>query len=63
MKLNMDTDHRNALNRYIATSFVEKGNLTTTLAKANFVKPYIEKLVTLAKRNNAVAKRRLQSLV
>ncbi|OGC50446.1 50S ribosomal protein L17 [candidate division WWE3 bacterium RIFCSPHIGHO2_01_FULL_40_23] len=47
--LNIDTDHRKALNRFLATSFIEKGYAVTTLAKARFVRPYVEKLVTKAK--------------
>ena len=60
-KLNMDTDARKALNRYMATSFIETGTLTTTFGKASFVQPYIEKLVTKAKTNDLTATRFLTS--
>lgn len=49
-KLNTDKDHRKSLLRNLATSFIEHDKIVTTLTKAKFVKPYIEKAVTKAKR-------------
>lgn len=60
-KLNRDTDHRKAMNRFMATSFIAKGFMTTTLAKAKFVQPYIEQLVTKAKVANTDTIRHLKS--
>ncbi len=57
--LNIDTSHRKALNKFMATSFIENGTMTTTLIKAKFIKPFIEKLVTKAKANNQIAIRTL----
>ena len=51
-ELNRNTGHRRALNRFMATSFMEQGTMTTSHAKASFVRPFIEKLVTEAKRND-----------
>lgn len=51
-ELSRNTGHRRALNKFMATSFVEKGYLTTTLPKAKFIQPFIEKAVTKAKENN-----------
>lgn len=48
-KLNRAADHRRAMNRFMATSFIEKGVLVTTLPKAKFIQPYVEKMVTVAK--------------
>ena len=48
--MNRDTDHRKALLRNMCTSFIEQGKMETTLAKAKFVKPFIEKTVTKAKK-------------
>ncbi|MEK7595121.1 MAG: 50S ribosomal protein L17 [Patescibacteria group bacterium] len=59
-ELNIDTSHRKSLNRFMATSFVEKGFITTTLARAKFIKPYIEKLVTKAKSEGTTSLRFLQ---
>lgn len=48
-KLGRDASHRKALLKNLATSMVEKGSVTTTLAKAKYAKPFIEKAVTKAK--------------
>jgi large subunit ribosomal protein L17 len=42
--------HRKALLRNLANSFIEAGKMETTLTKAKYVKPYIEKAVTKARR-------------
>ncbi|MFQ5461168.1 MAG: 50S ribosomal protein L17 [Phycisphaerae bacterium] len=47
-KLNRTSEHRRALNRNMAQSLVEHGRIRTTLAKAKNLKPYAERLVTLA---------------
>ena len=49
-QMNRDKDHRKALLKNLCTSFVEHGKVETTLAKAKYVKPYIEKTVTRAKK-------------
>ena len=49
-KLNTDTSHRKALLRNLANSFIENGKMETTLTKAKYVKPYIEKAVTKARK-------------
>ena len=52
-KLNRSSSHRLALKRNLARSlfltFGEKEHIYTTLEKAKFVKPFAEKLITLAK--------------
>ena len=60
-KLGRDTAHRKALLRGLSISLVENGSITTTLAKAKFVKPFFEKLVTRARSNNQLAVRDLRS--
>ena len=47
-KLNRTSEHRRALRRNLAQSLVEHGQITTTLAKARDVRPFFERLVTLA---------------
>lgn len=47
-KLSRDLDHRKALLRNLATSLFEKDKIETTLAKAKFVQPYAETLITKA---------------
>jgi large subunit ribosomal protein L17 len=49
-KLSVDTQHRIALRRNLARALFLKGRITTTPAKAKFVRPYVEKLVTRARR-------------
>lgn len=47
-RLNRTTEHRKALLRNMAQSLVEHGQITTTVAKAKAIKPYLEKVITLA---------------
>lgn len=54
-KMNRDTDHRKALLRNLSRSLILDGGVETTLAKARFFRPYVEKLVTRAKRGNSFA--------
>jgi len=48
-KLGRTTSHRIAMTRNMAASVIEHERIVTTLQKAKAVKPYVEKLVTLAK--------------
>ena len=47
-KLNRTSEHRKALLRNLAQSLIEHGQIRTTLPKAKTLKPFVEKLVTLA---------------
>ncbi len=62
-KLQRTSAHRTALFRNMSASLIKHEQITTTLAKAKELRPYIEKLVTLAKRgglaNRRLAKSRL----
>jgi large subunit ribosomal protein L17 len=49
-KLNIDTQHRTALRRNLARSLFLSGRITTTMAKAKACRPFVEKLVTRARR-------------
>ena len=63
-KLSRDTSARRALLFNLASSLFESGQLITTAAKAKFVKPYAEKLITGAKRGkNLKAQRRIAAHV
>lgn len=57
-KLQRKTGHRHALLRNLAAALVKHEQITTTLAKARELRPYTEKLVTLAKRGG-LSNRRL----
>ncbi len=56
-KLGRTSEHRKALCRNMAQNLIEHGSITTTVAKAKNLRPYFEKLVTLAiKAHRAAAK-------
>ncbi len=54
------TNQRTALMRSLARSLVKEEAIVTTVAKAKELRPYVEKMVTTAKKNT-VASRRLLS--
>ena len=45
-------DQRKALLRSLATELFVHGEITTTLARAKALKPYAEKVITLAKKGD-----------
>ena len=57
-KLQRTSSHRAALFRNMAAALIKHEQITTTLAKAKELRPYAEKLVTLAKKGG-LANRRL----
>ena len=57
-KLQRTSSHRTALFRNQAAALIKHEQITTTLAKAKELRPYVEKLVTLAKKGG-LANRRL----
>ncbi len=57
-KLQRKTGHRKALLRNLAAALVKHEQIMTTAPKAKELRPYIEKLVTLAKRGG-LSNRRL----
>ena len=56
-KLNRTSAHRTAMLRNMAAALIKHEQITTTLAKAREVSPYVEKLVTLGKRGTLHARR------
>ena len=50
-KLGRTTEHRIALLRNLASALIERERIRTTLGKAKELRPYAEKLITLAKRD------------
>lgn len=62
-KLSQDTGGRQALLKNIASALFSKGRLETTLAKAKFARPYVEKLITAAKEKKLPENRALASRV
>ena len=62
-KLGRTTSHRIAMTRNMAASLIEHERIITTVQKAKAVKPFVEKLVTLAKRGDLHARRQAISQV
>jgi len=63
-KLSRKSGHRTALFRNMAAALIKHEQIHTTLPKAKELRPYVEKLITLAKRgglsNRRLAMSRLQ---
>ncbi|AMU93486.1 MULTISPECIES: 50S ribosomal protein L17 [Sphingopyxis] len=57
-KLQRTGAHRIAMFRNMSASLIKHEQITTTVAKAKELRPYVEKLITLAKRGG-LANRRL----
>ncbi|MDB5685544.1 MAG: ribosomal protein [Rhizorhabdus sp.] len=57
-KLQRTSSHRTALFRNMSAALIKHEQITTTLAKAKELRPYVEKLITLAKKGG-LANRRL----
>ncbi len=57
-KFGREMNQRDALIRSLSRNLINEGRITTTLAKAKSLRPFVEKLVTKAK-TGTVASRRL----
>ncbi|MFK7882689.1 MAG: 50S ribosomal protein L17 [Phycisphaerales bacterium] len=62
-KLNRTTAHRQAMLRNMAASLFEHGQITTTIPKAKALQPFVEKIVTKAKRGDIHARRGVISML
>ncbi len=60
-RLNRTHEHRKALFANMAGSLIEHEQIKTTLPKAKELRPYIEKLITLAKRGGLSNRRLAQA--
>ena len=56
-KLGRTSAHREAMFANMAASLIKHEQITTTLPKAKELRPFVEKLVTLAKRGDLHARR------
>ncbi|MBN2211111.1 MAG: 50S ribosomal protein L17 [Sedimentisphaerales bacterium] len=61
--LSRTSAHRRALQRNLAASLFEHGTISTTREKARFVRPFAEKLITLAREGSLHARRRAAALL
>ncbi|MBN9543401.1 MAG: 50S ribosomal protein L17 [Alphaproteobacteria bacterium] len=57
-KLNRTSAHRKALMSNLARAIVQHEQIITTVPKAKFVKPFVESLITLAKKGDLASRRR-----
>lgn len=57
--LSRSPSHRKALLRNMATSLFRHERITTTTARAKELRPYAERLITLARRGDLHARRRV----
>ena len=62
-KLGRTTSHRTAMFANMAASLIKHEQIVTTLPKAKELRPFVEKLVTLAKRGDLHARRQAISQV
>ena len=65
-KLNRTSEHREALRRNMAQSLFEHGQIRTTLPKAKDLRPFVERLITLARKargGSLAARQRLTALL
>ena len=60
-KLNRTSEHRKALFQNMLNSLIKYEQITTTLPKAKELKPLIDKVITIGKKNNLSNKKRLFS--
>ena len=61
--LGRTSEHRIAMRRNMVSSLFEHGTISTTIQKAKEVKPFAEKLVTLAKKGDLASRRRAIALL
>lgn len=62
-KLNRTSSHRQAMLANMAVALVTHEQIQTTLPKAKELRPYLEKLVTKAKKSDLATRRRIISKI
>jgi len=62
-KLTRDINARKALLNNLANSLIENGQINTTVAKAKFAKPFVEKLITYGKKDKLHLDRYMASIL
>lgn len=62
-KLSRNTAHRRAMWRNMAISLFTHGQITTTVTKAKSVRPFVEKLITTARKGDLASRRRVLAVL
>jgi len=62
-RLSRTSEHRLAMRRNLASSLIQHETISTTIEKAKEVKPFVEKLITLAKKGTLSARRQAIALL
>tara|TARA_B100001123_G_C15220629_1_gene991092 strand:- start:41 stop:472 length:432 start_codon:yes stop_codon:yes gene_type:complete len=62
-KLNRTSSHRKALLVNLSNALLKHEQITTTLPKAKELRPFVEKIITLGKKQDLYAKRKVNSLI
>lgn len=61
-KFNRHAESRKALMSHLASGLIINGSAVTTLAKAKYMRPYVEKLITKARNSDLATRRYLLSI-
>ena len=62
-KLNRTTSHRKALLNNMALALIKHEQINTTLAKAKNLRPFVEKIITLAKKGSLASRKKALSIL
>jgi large subunit ribosomal protein L17 len=62
-QLGRDSEHRTAMLRNLAAGLFEHGQIETTMPKAKAVQPFIEKIITIAKKGGLHARRQIEARI
>ncbi|MDP7574715.1 MAG: 50S ribosomal protein L17, partial [Phycisphaerales bacterium] len=60
-QLGRDSEHRTAMLRNLAAGLFEHGQIETTMPKAKAAQPFIEKIITIAKKGGLQARRQIEA--
>ena len=62
-KLNRTSSHRKALLNNMTLSLIKHEQINTTLAKAKNLRPFVEKVITLAKKGSLASRKKAFSIL
>lgn len=64
IKLGRKSQQRKALNKILACNLLSRGKIKTTIEKARFTQPLVEKLINISKENGSLnSKRKVRDLI